>query len=179
MAIFISYLVARTCLGSMLVASGAAKLANGTDFANTLKSLGIVARREQIRLLLAITFSSVELLIGGCILAGIWSIAMNALLLVIMFFFSFFVLFALYKAPYTKCRCFGALSSSQFDKRALIRNIIFTGVALFAFVASLHFPPLHEVVWMSITLLVGYALFAFGVVQATKTEYLMKESVLA
>lgn len=179
MAILISYLIARTSLGSLLIASGAAKLANRTDFASTLKSLGITAYKEKAVLRLATTFCCVELLVGGCTIIGIWTIPMNAILLIIMAFFSSVVLFALHKAPHTKCRCFGTLTNSQFDKRALLRNIIFTVVALFVFLVSFHFQPLHEILWINIALLVSYAMFAFGVVQATKTEYLMKESVVA
>ncbi len=181
MTIFISYLVARAFLAVILITSGSAKLADSGSFASTLMSLGVATRQKKVALGLAITLSLLELLIGGCIFGGFLPVVVNAVLLGMMCCFSITVLFAIYKAPQTNCRCFGALSNSQFSKHGLVRNIVFTLIALFVFISSLHFQSLqaHEMQWVNIFLVIGYAIFALGVAQAAKTEYQTKEETAA
>ena len=181
MPIVISYLVARIGLAALLIASGSAKLADNAGFTNTLMSLGAVAYGKKIAQGLAICISLLELLVGGIILSGFWPVVMNAILLGVMCCFSIIVIFALYKAPHTSCRCFGALSNSQFSKQGLARNMVFTVIALFVFVSSLYFQPFQTYgsLWMRVLLIAGYVLFAFGVAQAAKTGYQIKEGAAA
>jgi uncharacterized membrane protein YphA (DoxX/SURF4 family) len=181
MPIFIGYLVTRIGLAVLLTAAGSAKLADNAGFTNTLMSLGGNAYGKKIAQVLALSISLLELLVGGIMLSGFWPILMNAILLGLMCCFSIIVIFALYKALHTRCRCFGALSNSQFSKRGLVRNMVFTAIALFVFVSSLYFQPFQTYgsLWMRLLLITGYALFAFGVAQAAKTGYQIKEGVAA
>ena len=160
----------RASLAAVLVAAGSAKLADTPSFAATLTGLGLPAGKPRLVRGLALAIPLLEVGLGLAVVGGLWPIVINGSVLFLMSGFSVVVLVALHKTPHVACRCFGALSDSQFTTRGLARCLLLTASAAAVFgggnAYSLHFEvPLGAVV----LLVVGYLLFAIAVAQAAQT----------
>src|SRR5947209_14284638 len=108
-------LLIRASLAAVLVAAGAAKLADTRSFATTLMGLGVPPRRALLLRGLALIIPLVE---AGLVLAavsGFWPRVVKAAVLVLLASFSIVVIFALRKRLQVACRCVGTLSDSQFS----------------------------------------------------------------
>lgn len=166
----------RAALAAVLVAAGAAKLADIRSFTTTLTSLGVSARREGFVSSIAFAIPLLEMLLGLAVVSGLWPIIVNGAVLILMSAFSLVVIFALRKAPQATCRCFGALSDSQFSGRGLLRSVLLTAVAVVVFwwskATSSAQPNLS--LGTILLLIIGYLVFAVGVAQAATTIALIK-----
>ncbi len=172
----ITVLLIRALLAAVLVAAGAAKLADTRSFATTLIGLGMPARRERLVRGLALVVPLVEIGLGLGLVSGLWPMVMNSAVLVLLCGFSLVVLVALRKAPQVTCRCFGALSDSQFSGKGLIRSLLLTVLAIVAFWSGNTYAPQLDKSPSTIVLLVaGYLLFAAAAAQAAATIAIVKE----
>lgn len=169
-------LLCRASLVAVLIAAGAAKLADTRSFAATLKGLGIPARQEWLVRGLAFIFPLVEVILGITIVTGLWPTVVNSLVLVLMCGFSLVVMVALRKKLHVACRCFGMLRESQFSARGLVRSLFLTLLAVVVFWGGRAYALQFSGSLLAILLLVaGFLLFAIAAAQAAKTIALLKE----
>jgi uncharacterized membrane protein YphA (DoxX/SURF4 family) len=80
---FIIFL-SRASLASVLVAAGAAKLADVRSFAATLKGLGVPPRQEPLIRALAFFIPLVEVVLGIALVSGLWPTVTSSVVLVLM-----------------------------------------------------------------------------------------------
>lgn len=92
-------LLIRAVLAAVLVAAGAAKLADTRSFARTLIGLGVPARQERLVHGLAFAVPLLEVGLGLGLVSGLWPTLISSAVLVLMCSFSLVVLVALRKAP--------------------------------------------------------------------------------
>lgn len=169
-------LLIRALLAAVLVAAGAAKLADTRSFATTLIGLGVPARRECWARGLALMVPLLEMGLGLALVSGLWPTVINAAVLVLMCSFSIVALVALRKAPQVTCRCFGALSDSQFSGRGLARSLLLTVLAVVVFWSGDTYAlPLDRSPGIVVLLVAGYLLFAAVAAQAAATIAAVKE----
>ncbi len=169
-------LLMRASLASVLVAAGAAKLADLHSFAATLIALGVPAHRRHLVHGSAFTLPLVEVMLGLALVSGLWPTFINGAVLILMSGFSLVVIIALRKAPSATCRCFGALSDSQFSRRGLVRSLLLTTIAVIVLWWGTSTPTLQtdEPLMVRLLLVAGYLVFAIGVAQAATTIALLK-----
>jgi len=167
----------RASLAAVLVAAGAAKLADVRSFAITLRGLGIPARYEPLIRGLAIIVPLGEVVLGIGLVSGLWPTVINAIVLVLMGGFSLIVLFALLKRLHVPCRCFGMLSDSQFSRQGLARSLLLTLLAAMVLwgesVYSLRFDASPVTILL---LIAGFLLFGLATGQAAKAMAVIKGS---
>src|SRR5215469_11388729 len=120
----------RASLAAVLVAAGAAKLADTRSFALTLVGLGVPVRWQQLIRGLAIIVPLMELGLGLALISGLGPTIVNSAVLALMCGFSLLVIIALRRKLNVACRCFGALSESQFSRKGLLRSLMLTAIAL-------------------------------------------------
>lgn len=166
----------RAILAVVLVAAGAAKLADVTGFAHTLYGLGVPGHWKYLVRGLALVVPLLEICLGLGLMAGLWPTIINSAVLILMCGFNALVLVALRKAPHVACRCFGALSDSQFSVKGLIRSLFLTLLAIMVFWSGITGTLQLNGSLASIVLLVaGYLLFAIAAAQAARTIATIKE----
>ncbi len=175
----VTVVLMRTSLAAVLVAAGAAKLADTRSFATTLMGLGVPAHRELLIRGLARIIPLVELGVGIAAVSGLWPTVVNSALLVLTCSFSVVVIVALSKRLQVACRCFGALSDSQFSGKGLVRSVFLTILAAVIFwggnTYSMRFDGPSGAI---VLLLAGFLLFAFAAAQSAKTIAVLKEGRL-
>ncbi len=163
-------LLIRALLAAVLVAAGSAKLADTRSFATTLIGLGVPAHRERLVRGLALVVPLAEVGLGLGLVSGFWPTVINGAVLVLMCGFSTIVLVALRKAPTVACRCFGALSDSQFSGKGLARSLLLTVLAVVTlWSGNTYTPPFNRSPGAAILLVAGYLLFAAAAAQAAAT----------
>jgi len=171
--------LARASLAAVLVAAGAAKLADVRGFAVTLGGLGIATRLDFLIRGLAFLFPSLELLLGIALVSGLWPTLINIVVVVLMGSFSLVVLYALRRKLHVACRCFGTLSDSQFSGKGLTRSILLTLLAIIVLgggrAYSLQFvaPPVAILLLVS-----GFLLFGLTAAQAARSIAVLKERMI-
>src|SRR6266567_1458924 len=126
-------LLMRASLAALLVAAGAAKLADTRSFALTLLGLGVPARQRLLTRGLALIIPLLEVGLGLAVVSGLWPPVINGAVLVLMGGFSAVVIIALRRKLHVACRCFGTLSDSQFSNKGLARSLLLTSVAAVVF----------------------------------------------
>lgn len=171
--------LSRASLAAVLVAAGAAKLADVSGFATTLQGLGIPARLVSLVRGLALVVPLVEVALGIALVSGLWPTVISSVVLVLMCGFSLVVIVALRRRVRVACRCFGTLSDSQFSGRGLVRSLVLTllavvvlwggGAYTLGFSASL--PAL-------LLLVAGYLLFGLAAAQAARSIAVLKERMI-
>lgn len=120
-------LVVRAALAVTLLAAGASKLADVAAFRSTLTTLGVASRAAHPA---ATAIAAAEILVGSLSIARMWPRAVDVAVVVATASFAVVSLLGLVRASATPCRCFGALTRSQFDARALARNCVLTALAV-------------------------------------------------
>jgi hypothetical protein len=174
--LLVTVLLMRTSLAAVLIAAGAAKLADTQSFATTLLGLGVPARRRLLVLRLALFVPLLEVAVGIATVSGLWPTLINGIVLLLMGGFSLIVLVALRRKLAVACRCFGALSESQFSPQGLARSSFLTIVAGVVFWSGRTFPIQFEASPAATLLLVsGFLLFASAAAHAAKTIAILKE----
>lgn len=166
----------RALLVAVLIAAGAAKLADIRSFATTLTGLGVSVHQENLIRGLATTIPLVEMGVGIVAVSGLWPSVINGAVLVLMGGFSVVIIIALRRHLRVTCRCFGALSDSQFSGKGLARSLFLTALAVIVFWSgntySLRFDGPPGAVML---LVAGYLVLAAATVQAAKTIAAIKE----
>jgi uncharacterized membrane protein YphA (DoxX/SURF4 family) len=176
--LLVTLLLIRTSLAAVLIAAGAAKLADTHSFATTLIGLGVPARRRIVVQRLALFFPLLEVAVGIATVSGLWPTLINGIVLILMGGFSLVVLLALRRKLAVACRCFGALSDSQFSRKGLTRSIFLTVLAVVVFWSGIAFPIQFEESPAATLLLVsGFLLFAVAAAHAAKTIAILKERI--
>ena len=169
-------LLMRTSLAAVLIAAGAAKLADTRSFANTVSGLGMPARWEFLIRSLAYIIPLLEMGVGIATVSGLWPFVVNGALLVVTCGFSIVVIFALSRRLQVACRCFGMLSDSQFSGKGLVRSLFLTVLAAIIFWAWNAYSLRFDVPAYAVLLLIaGFLLFAAAAGQAARTLAIMKE----
>lgn len=169
----------RAFLATVLVAAGAAKLADRQSFATTLRSLGMPVRQEALIQGLALLVPLIELALGVAIVSGLWPTVINGLAFVLMAGLSIVVVIALRKKLNVSCRCFGMLSDSQFSGKGLVRSVLLTLLALLVFWGGIAYSLRFVAPPVAIVLLdAGFLLFGLTAGQAAKSIALIKERVV-
>jgi uncharacterized membrane protein YphA (DoxX/SURF4 family) len=168
-------LILRAFLAAILVTSGAAKMADRQGFATTLMTLGLSIRPVYLVLGLSVAIPLLEIGIGVFLVSGFWPSMLNIAVLVLMGSFTLITIFALRKKLSVACRCFGALSDSQFNRKGLVRSLLLTGSALLVFWGGNTYSLGFDGSPSSIILLVaGYLILAGVAAQAAKTIAMLK-----
>jgi len=169
-------LLLRAALAAVLVAAGAAKLADTRSFARTLMGLGVPVRWRLPLRTLSIFIPLLELGLGLAIVGGLWPLVIDTIVLVLMVGFSIVVGIALQRKLKVACRCFGTLSDSQFSSRGLARSLLLASMAALVFWGERVVVP-QGISWQpaSILLVSGYLLFALGAAQAAQSIAVLKE----
>jgi hypothetical protein len=166
-------LVLRGLLALMLLAAGAAKLADLGGFAATLASLGL---RQRWASSAALGVATAELGVAAVSLTGMWPATTDAAVLGLTLAFTLVAVFGAARRPEVRCRCFGALTSARFGIRTLLRNTLLTAAAALV-VASHQQVGQYQAagpVFMSLTVL-GAGLVALACVQAARVLEVMRE----
>lgn len=169
-------LVMRASLAAVLVAAGAAKLADTGSFATTLLALRVPAGRGVLLRGLALFIPLLEVGVGIAVVSGLWPAVINSIVLVLMGGFSIVVLVALRRKLQVACRCFGTLSDSQFSGKGLARSLLLTVLAVIVFWGgNTYAPQFNAFPGVIILLDAGFLLFALAAAQAAKTIAILKE----
>lgn len=170
----------RASLAAVLVAAGAAKLADTRSFVNTLKGLGVPTHPEFLTSGLSLIVPLLEVGVGLAVVSGLLSTAVNVAVLVLMSSFSLVVAAALRRHLVVSCRCFGALSDSQFSGKGLARSLFLTFLALIVLLSGSIYSSQYTVPLGGVVLLmIGYLFFAVIAAQAAKTMAVLKERTLS
>jgi len=165
----------RASLAAVLVAAGAAKLADVRSFTSTLIGLGVPVRRRLLLRGLARIIPLVEVGLGLAVVSCLWPTVINGAVLTLMCVFSIVVTVALRRKLNVACRCFGTLSDSQFSNKGLARSVLLTVLALVNFCT--YSPQSNGAPGLVILLVTGFLLFAFAAAQAAKTLAILKEDM--
>jgi uncharacterized membrane protein YphA (DoxX/SURF4 family) len=172
-------LTGRAFLAAVLVAAGAAKLADRQSFATTLRGLGMPLSQEPLIRGLALIVPLLELLLGLGIVSGLWPAIINGIVLALMCGLSLVVIFALRKKLNVSCRCFGMLSDSQFSGKGLARSLLLSLLALAVFWGGMVDSLRFDAPTFAVALLVaGFILFGLGAAQAAKSIAVIKERMV-
>ena len=172
---FIIFL-SRASLAAVLVAAGAAKLADIKGFTATLRGLGMPDNHGSFTRGVAFIISLVEVVLGIALVSGLWPTIVNVMVLVLYCSFTLVVIIALSRRVNVACRCFGMLSDSQFSSKGLIRSVLLTLLALVVFLGGRTYSLQFDGPPIAILLLVaGFLLFGLAAWQAAKSIAVIKE----
>lgn len=172
----VAILAGRAVVAAVLVASGAAKLADLHTFRATLVGLGLARGAGPAAWLVA----TLELAIGVASLSSASPTATDVLVLGLALVFAGTAAVAAKRAPGLRCRCFGALSDSQFGRKALVRSVALATLAAVVLAAGL----VHEAKadwsapWVAM-LLATAVLFALASGQAARALGTVQEGETA
>jgi hypothetical protein len=128
----VAILTGRMVVAAVLVAAGAAKLADLRSFRGTLVGLGLPFSR-----VLPPLVAAGELVVGVAGLTSVWPQVTDAVTVVLTLGFVVIAGVALRRSPGLRCRCFGALSNSRFGRTMLARSLVLATVAMAVLLADL------------------------------------------
>lgn len=175
----VAVLLIRTSLAAVLVAAGAAKLADIRSFTTTLIGLGIPIRPGLLIRGLALIVPLVEVGLGIAMVSGLLPKVINSAVLVLMCGFSLVVIVALARKVHVTCRCFGILSDSQFSSKGLARSLFLTLLAVAIFWSgNVYSPQFNGPPGVILLLVAGFLLFAVAAAQAAKSIAVLKERAM-
>lgn len=163
-------------LATVLVAAGAAKFADLPGFITTLIGLGVPSHRDFLLRGIGFTVPLLEVTLGIMLVVGVWPEVINLLTLGLTLFFTAITTIALVRGFQVTCRCFGALSESQFNRRGLTKTLILTLIAFtIAYQGATSQQQFQEAPGSTALLVVAYAIFIIAVIQAAKTTAMFRE----
>ena len=164
--------IARDVVAVVLVASGAAKLADVRNFRGTLVGLGLHRGSATAAWLVG----GAEVAVGVVSLAALWPVVTAAVVVAVTLGFAVVAAVASRRAPGLRCRCFGALTNSQFGPKALARSVALAAVAALVLAGELGYG--EPVDWAPVplaALLGSTLLFALAAAQAARAIGLVQE----
>jgi uncharacterized membrane protein YphA (DoxX/SURF4 family) len=118
-------LLVRLCLGGILLAAGASKLADRAGFVQGVLDFGVLPAR--LGRLYGRCLPFLELGAGGLLLAGIAVPASAALAVLLLASFVVAVAVALVHGKRLACHCFGTVSGVQVGRYTLARSMVLLG----------------------------------------------------
>ncbi len=132
-------LIFRIVLGGMFVLAGLAKIADPVRFLLTLREFRIFP--DMLERFMAVTVPWLELILGLCLLLGLLTRAAALLFAVLTGGFTLAILSVIARGIKVDCGCFGMLADAlklpdTADYKAVIRNLLFLGMALFLLYAK-------------------------------------------
>jgi uncharacterized membrane protein YphA (DoxX/SURF4 family) len=132
-------LIVRLVLGCMFLYSSLPKIRQPYDFLSSVYNYELVG--PKLGMLVAMVLPWAELLVGICLIGGIFvsgallvSIAMGAT-------FSFAIASALYRGLNISCGCFSASSAEQIGYATLIRAIVIMLLGIAAYISVIALRP--------------------------------------
>jgi len=135
-------LVVRLGLGCMFLYSSLPKIRQPYDFLSNVYNFELVG--PKLGMLIAMVLPWTELLVGVCLVGGIFvggallvSIAMGAM-------FSFVIASALYRGLNISCGCFSASSVEQIGYTTLIRALLIMIISAAAYLSVVFLQPRKE-----------------------------------
>ena len=165
----------RMLVAVILIAAGAAKLADLRSFRATLAGLGLPLPR-----VLPPLIAGLELGAGVVSLTSAWPRATDVAVVALTLAFAGVAGFAMRRAPSLRCRCFGALSNARFGRGALVRSLLLAAIALAVLLANLHLDT--QAAWsaLPLTVLLSSVLaFAVAAGQAARAIEVAQEGEAA
>lgn len=168
--------IARDALAAVLIMAGAAKLSDLSAFEATL--VGLVGKRYGALRWFAMAVAAWEVGLGMAVLGVSRLELVNVGLVVTFGGFVLATSWAVWRRPGLSCRCFGALSNSEFSVRRLITGTILTLIAILVLIAD-HATGTQPSIDPSMLAFVmaGYALLGLATIQAARTVEQVREMV--
>jgi uncharacterized membrane protein YphA (DoxX/SURF4 family) len=164
--------IGRDLVAVVLVASGAAKLADVRNFQGTLVGLGVHRGTAAAAWLVG----GLELAVGVVSLTSLWPRVTDGVVLALTLVFAAVAAVAARRSPGLRCRCFGALSNSQFGRKALLRSLVLAAVAAAVLAGELVDGTAANRSALPLAALVAAAgVFALAAAQAARTIGLVQE----
>ena len=132
-------LIFRVILGIIFITAGLAKIADPARFLLTLRGFSIFP--DTLERFLAVSVPWLELILGLCLLLGLLTRAATLLFALLSGGFTLAILSVIVRGIEIDCGCFGLLADAlklpdAADYKAVIRNIIFLGMARYIFYAK-------------------------------------------
>ncbi|HUT29233.1 MAG TPA: MauE/DoxX family redox-associated membrane protein [Sedimentisphaerales bacterium] len=131
--------IVRLALGCLFIWSSLPKIRQPYDFLSAVYEYELVGPR--LGMLVAMTLPWLELLVGICLVGGIFvsgallaSAAMAAM-------FTFVIASALYRGLDISCGCFGASSADTINYSTLIRACLILLISILAYIAAVFLAP--------------------------------------
>ncbi len=173
-ALTAAVLTTRAVLAAVLLASGAAKIADLDSFSRTLAGIGVPERWSRP---LAVATSAAELGLGVLSIVGAWVTLVDSLVLALTIAFVLVTAVAMWGGRNVACRCFGALTNSRFGPAALARAAVLAAAAAFVLTRNPAVEATYDPVSAGTAMVVVVAaLFAFASAQAARAvEIVQKE----
>jgi uncharacterized membrane protein YphA (DoxX/SURF4 family) len=135
-------LLVRLCLGGILLAAGASKLADRAGFVQGVLDFGVLPAR--LGRLYGRCLPFLELGAAGLLLAGIAVPAAAALAVLLLASFVIAVALALVHGKRLACHCFGTARGSQVGRYTLARSLVLLGAAGSLLVGALQDGPTDD-----------------------------------
>ncbi len=129
-------LASRIVIGSIFLIAGLAKISDPVRFMFTLREFDLFPKT--IIPFLTVYLPWLELILGILIIAGLLYRTSALMLAVMNLLFTLAILSVIIRGIEVDCGCFGLLADilklpDMADYRAVVRNLIFTGICLFIF----------------------------------------------
>jgi uncharacterized membrane protein YphA (DoxX/SURF4 family) len=120
-------LLARLVLGTMWIIAGWAKLFSKMRLRESVSTLGVAPRRAAHTVVIVLPW--VELLLGGLLMLGLWTVPAARASIGLLLIFSVAIAVNLLRGNRVECSCFGQLGRKPISWRSLARNAVLLAVA--------------------------------------------------
>jgi len=168
----------RALLAAVLVVSSTAKLVDLPGFERTLRQLRLPGTMGVTRRL-AVAVPCLELILGELSISGVAQQYVAVAVLIVFVGFTLVTAAAFMTGSDAQCRCFGALTGSQFTKGGLVRGLSLTAGAA---VVSIWFSAGNRVAWSpleSVLVAAGFLVLGAAAAQASYTIARIHDSATA
>lgn len=127
---FVTYL--RWFLAGVFLFAGIAKARNLPEFATTIQLFRLVPR--QLSNGLAHTIAIMEIAVGACLLAGVWTQWAARLAAVLLIIFIVITLLSVIRHNILNCNCFGPYFKERIGLKLIVRNVLLLMLTLIVLV---------------------------------------------
>lgn len=135
-------LVVRLGLGCMFLYSSLPKIRQPYDFLSSVYNYELVG--PKLGMLTAMVLPWVELLVGICLIGGIFVSGALLVSIGMCAMFSFVIASALYRGLNISCGCFSASSAEQIGYTTLIRALVIMLISAVAYLSIVFLQPRKE-----------------------------------
>jgi putative oxidoreductase len=132
-------LIVRLGLGCIFIWSSVPKIRQPYDFLSSVYNYELAG--PKLGMLVAITLPWVELLVGVCLVGGIFIGGALLVSVVMATMFTFALAFALYHGLQISCGCFGSSSTENISYATLVRACVILLLALLSYVILVFLYP--------------------------------------